>query len=420
MMPPKHKPLTHFLCLPLATCRSTQQLGSALQRLANDVNTPNALTNDSKALKSSNAPSWSKHNAALSSSTTFSERGNANAAALSSATPLVGASELQQRNTTESSDLVYGSITNQSVPHPPTIPQRAIRPPGTLHLTVGVMSLQDPVRLATAVRLLRDLDLATVLWEAGTAREHGTPPRDGPSPPLESVESVLPVPNPAVEEPRRATSVPPLVVTLRSLSAMQDSRHTSVLYAEPLDVTGRLVGFCERVRAFFEREGLIEEEGRAWKGHATVLNTIYASSGRRQTEEDVGAREEKNKGEKEGAEGDAKALEETEQMRVETVAEKEDEGGVALSAVTDVAGDPRSQRVLGQTGRGSGKKARKGKSWRRTKPVKFDARALLERWKDEVWAEVKVEKLAICEMGAKKDANGEVRYVEIAEVRLPD
>ena len=73
--------------------------------------------------------------------------------------------------------------------------------------------------------------------------------------------------------------------------------------------------------------------------------------------------------------------------------------------------------------------------------MRFDARELLERWQGEVWArDVRVEKVAICEMGAREvrvgddgDAgegeggreekeDGEVVdavYREIASVELP-
>ena len=298
------------------------------------------------------------------------------------------------------------------------------------------MSLQDPAHLATAVRLLRDLDLPALLQGSGAGRRCSSPdktscaekssvvaeapPQDRSSPSLDGVTTVF---HPATEEALQATSVLPLVVTLRSLSAMRDPRRTSVLYFEPDDATGRLMGFCERVRGVFEREGLVQEEGRAWKGHATILNTIYASGGRRRrTEEDVGARESRSEDEKEGGDkdgalnGSADAREGTEQMPVEKVViEKEDESGAA----EDVVGKSGSQHAPEKPGGDSGGKGRKKKKQQRAKPIKFDARALLERWKDEVWAEIKVEKLAICEMEAKEDA-GKVRYVEVADVKLPD
>ena len=60
---------------------------------------------------------------------------------------------------------------------------------------------------------------------------------------------------------------------------------------------------------------------------------------------------------------------------------------------------------------------------------RFDATALIERYRDVVWAsDVRIEKVAICEMGAKdvlggEDSGGVVVvdqvYREIASVELP-
>jgi activating signal cointegrator complex subunit 1 len=58
-------------------------------------------------------------------------------------------------------------------------------------------------------------------------------------------------------------------------------------------------------------------------------------------------------------------------------------------------------------------------------PLKFDARALLEEYEDFVWAEgVVLDRIAICEMGAKKRVDGEgnvvgEEYTEVASVDLP-
>lgn len=71
-----------------------------------------------------------------------------------------------------------------------------------------------------------------------------------------------------------------VVVDLRGLEAMGERRRTSVLYAVPVDATGRLKAFAEKVRGVFVEEGFVVDEGRELKLHATVVNTIY-SKGRR-------------------------------------------------------------------------------------------------------------------------------------------
>ena len=58
-------------------------------------------------------------------------------------------------------------------------------------------------------------------------------------------------------------------------------------------------------------------------------------------------------------------------------------------------------------------------------PLRIDARGLLEEHKDFVWAEdVVLDRIAICEMGAKKRLDGEgnvvgEEYTEVASVGLP-
>ncbi|KAL8366026.1 hypothetical protein RB595_004690 [Gaeumannomyces hyphopodioides] len=134
-------------------------------------------------------------------------------------------------------------------------PADAVRPPGTLHLTLGVMSLsgggeEEDGLLAKAVALLRSLKLKEMLAAArgGGGDEQG-----------------------------------PLTVQLRGMRAMRggDAARAAVLYAAPAP-DQPLKRFCERVLAAFVREGLVRDEGRPLLLHATVVNTVYCkgSSGR--------------------------------------------------------------------------------------------------------------------------------------------
>lgn len=58
-------------------------------------------------------------------------------------------------------------------------------------------------------------------------------------------------------------------------------------------------------------------------------------------------------------------------------------------------------------------------------PLKIDATRMLEKYRDFVWADnVVLDRVAICEMGAKKVLDGEgnvvkEEYTEVAAVRLP-
>jgi len=73
-----------------------------------------------------------------------------------------------------------------------------------------------------------------------------------------------------------------------------------------------------------------------------------------------------------------------------------------------------------------GRRSRGGKGGKKSSaPLRIDATALLERYRDYVWAEdIVLDRIAICEMGAKKilDDRGDVvgeEYREVASVPLP-
>ena len=164
---------------------------------------------------------------------------------------------------------------------------------------------------------------------------------------------------------------------------MRTPHRTSILYAEPHDESGRLLPFCKQARDAFAEMGLVVDERRALKLHATILNTVYAKDDKEPKPEAmddgaaVGQRAEQDFGE--GA---------------------EQEAGTARRRSTGGKNDHR----------------RRG---RRRKPMLFDGQELIEWWKDKEWAEVQVEKLAICEMGAKENEIGEVRYMEVEASELP-
>ncbi len=107
--PQKKPPLTHFLCLPLLTPTSTPQLQASLAHL--------------KSVTEALQPAV--------------EDANAGAGA--------------------------GARTRPPQTTRPLVPPAAFRPLGTLHLTLGVMSLKEPARLQGALRLLEDLDLEGLL-----------------------------------------------------------------------------------------------------------------------------------------------------------------------------------------------------------------------------------------------------------------
>ncbi|KAI2642093.1 kinase A anchor protein [Xylaria nigripes] len=120
------------------------------------------------------------------------------------------------------------------------VPDQAIRPVGTLHLTLGVMSLRQNESLEKAVSLLRTFKPRQILTDL----------------------------NPAA-------GAALLSVSLRGLHSMQSAAKASVLYAPPVDADGVLTRFCETLRTVFRDAGFMTEDARPLLLHATVLNTIY-------------------------------------------------------------------------------------------------------------------------------------------------
>ncbi|KAL8644296.1 MAG: hypothetical protein Q9210_007324, partial [Variospora velana] len=174
---------------------------------------------------------------------------------------------------------------------------------------------------------------------------------------------------------------------------MRSPASTSFLYTPPEDTSGRLYPFCHALRNRFTREKLMVEETRAMKLHATVLNTIYAG---------------KIYPSKRPAQAEGPAVKDAEKEHG-SEGEHPEEG--------HLTGEPAGgdHEVAEHNGAGSNgghpDRSMKKKGKRRKQAVQFDARDLLERYVDFEWArDVKVEKVAICEMGAKKilDENGEV------------
>lgn len=171
---------------------------------------------------------------------------------------------------------------------------------------------------------------------------------------------------------------------------MSTPSNTSILYIAPSDASQRLYPFSLALQQMFRDEGVLLPDDRDLKLHATIVNTIYAK-GRK-----------KKKG----------------------YAPNRGEGRVSSSSRSSGEhheGHAKAEEVEDRS-QGHGPDA--------NAPMKFDARALLEAYKDFVWAEnIALDRIAICEMGAKKKRFGgdgrvvvvgeEEAYTEVASVGLP-
>lgn len=139
------------------------------------------------------------------------------------------------------------------------IPADAVRPLGTLHLTLGVMSFPRNEGLDKAVEVLKTLK-----------------PREM----LSTIKPVSPLTPLAGSGPVSAVNKTPeqeqhLSLTLRGLHSIQPAPKASVLYAPPIDTEGVFRAFCERLRGVFQEAEVMEKEDRPLLLHATIVNTIY-------------------------------------------------------------------------------------------------------------------------------------------------
>jgi len=245
---------------------------------------------------------------------------------------------------------------------PPAVHPKAIRPVGALHCTLGVMSL-DRNKLAEAIEYLQNLDISTLLSEAmskpATLEEEPAAAANA-----SGLSSTLERP---ISPPKIERSTKPLEVRLKGLKSMHDPEKTSILYSAPSDDTGRLLPFCLRVQQLFKEKDFLVEADRELKLHATIVNTIYAKGRKRPS--------------------------------------KEPQGGSSAAGAGQHDGQAQ--------GHGSHANA----------SLKIDATAILEKYMNFVWAEhVVLDRVAICEMGAKKmDSSGNVvdeAYTEVASISL--
>lgn len=128
------------------------------------------------------------------------------------------------------------------------LPGTAFRPLGTLHLTLGVMSLTKE-RLDQAILFLQSLDLESLMHEAERVASRSRS-RSQTHPPHVSQTS---------------TSNTPFSVSLESLHALPQASSATILHASPVDPTNRLYPFCVMLRDKFIEAGFIQNEAKQKK-----------------------------------------------------------------------------------------------------------------------------------------------------------
>ncbi|CEJ60754.1 hypothetical protein PMG11_09317 [Penicillium brasilianum] len=143
------------------------------------------------------------------------------------------------------------------------IPQGAVRPVGTIHLTLGVMSLPTKERLAEALAFFQTLDLASLLREAERVafelRQKRVSRRTSSNTAPNNAETTSLSSNLPLELEK---TPPPLSVSLESLHALPRAKAATVLHASPSDPTGRLYPFCVMLRDKFLEAGFTLSESK--------------------------------------------------------------------------------------------------------------------------------------------------------------
>lgn len=270
--------------------------------------------------------------------------------------PLVNSASRPQWQASLKKFLDEGSATDL-----PAVCQETIRPLGTLHITIGVLSLPTSELEQAARVMLHSDEVDRILRESmklhitktmGTLSATNNDKEEAKQQ-IDQVGgdsglgSTSPCTSPTDPEP-----LLPLTTTFSGLQAMHSPNLTSVLFAPPTDPESRVHHLCISLQRVFQAANLMVQENRPLNLHATILNTIYASHGSHQ------------------------------------------QGSVV----------------------GSGSASRRKRT--RQKPMKFDATKILERYADFEWArDVRLEKLSLCKMGARKKVeNGEVVDEEYEEV----
>ncbi|KAM0256501.1 hypothetical protein ACHAQJ_004912 [Trichoderma viride] len=147
------------------------------------------------------------------------------------------------------------------------LPKDAVRPLGTLHLTLGVMSLnKDSVE--KAVDVLGNLKPREILAESRLAKAAKT-----------SAAALALSGGIVNSNSHLSISNGGLSLTIQGLHSIQPPEKATVLYAPPSDPEGILYDFCKRLQKPFQDSGLMIDENRPLLLHATIINTIYVKNG---------------------------------------------------------------------------------------------------------------------------------------------
>lgn len=184
------------------------------------------------------------------------------------------------------------------------LPRVVHRPPGTYHLTIGVMQLDSREKLQDACELLQSLDLRQMFQEACRRPPTNTHSKKWPMDTIsEDNSGILRCESTTMKDHDLAVdesaaileaSVAPIRLTLRGLSTFGSSKRASVIYANPHDQalteqphSHHSTSTCPTLHSFALhldhafRQGGFFRDTRPITLHATVANMRYANQAKR-------------------------------------------------------------------------------------------------------------------------------------------
>ncbi|MCJ1280787.1 hypothetical protein MMC26_000104 [Xylographa opegraphella] len=169
------------------------------------------------------------------------------------------------------------SVTGSDGEVNPQIPEKAIRPLGTLHVTLGVMSLQSRDRLDAAITFLQSLDIHALLNKAAASvmEQLGNHPISNRE--QQRLSGVV------INTSQGDVTATRLVISVIGLRPMHSPSSTSILYASPHDSSNRLQQFCLALQTAFTDAGFLLPDTRPLLLHTTIVNTVYAKERSKRT-----------------------------------------------------------------------------------------------------------------------------------------
>ncbi|KAG8530900.1 uncharacterized protein KY384_004257 [Bacidia gigantensis] len=319
--PLKKPKLTHFLALPICFETSRLQLATSLSRFTNLVAVSETRHKSHKKRKESSKGEEAADQSDERIKNQLSIQVKEDHACPSLEDNPVAESQGQEREESLHADVDTAlqagespaerakgkdGVEHEGQAEDERVPKAAIRKPGSLHFTLGVMSLETSEKVEEAVRFLKGLDLTSMAKEAievsekgktengGTADErtasgkYASPCAGREIEKIESENAELDVQKSEdfmssrseSQQQHQSIKTHPFTISLTGLKALPSPKKATILYAFPTPLQP-LQFFTAKLHSAFSEAGFLLPDTRKLLLHATIVNTIYALKGGR-------------------------------------------------------------------------------------------------------------------------------------------